>query len=564
MRVRIVLYLLVISLVSRPSSSQASWPVNGVPLCTKPSSQSHPILVPDGTGGAIAAWTDYRNGDSDVYAQRLGSSGFVQWTLNDVALCTATNPQEVGAIMPDGAGGAIVVWTDYRSGGFAYIYAQRVNAAGAVQWTFNGVPVCTAQDTFIKAPQLTSDGAGGAIVTWTDGRSGNNQDVYAQHVSSAGAVQWAANGVSLCTYLSNQAGSLIVPDGAGGAIVTWADDRPGGGNYDIYAQHVNAAGALQWGASGIALCNAAGTQIPDGMTSDGTGGALVTWGDGRNGIHSDIYAQRVNISGIVQWAANGVALCSALNAQTAPKIVSDGSAGAIVTWMDIRNNSHNDIYAQRVNASGTVLWTPDGVALCMASDYQWTPEIATDGAGGAIVAWYDYRSGPTDIYAQRVNATGSVQWATDGVALCAAAEDQGGQHITSDGAGGAFVAWHDQRGPGVDIYAARVIATGQLPTGVRAISPSLNVTLGENYPNPFSDETVFDLTLRQETKVIVDVFDIAGRRVRALDLGRRNSGVSRLVLDGLDDQAHALPSGVYFCRVHAAGESITKKMVIAR
>jgi hypothetical protein len=42
------------------------------------------------------------------------------------------------------------------------------------------------------------------------------------------------------------------------------------------------------------------------------------------------------------------------------------------------------------------------------------------------------------------------------------------------------------------------------------------------------------------------------------------AGASLLQFDGLDAQSHALPSGVYFMRVRAGNETITKKMVIAR
>src|SRR5262249_4721421 len=59
-----------------------------------------------------------------------------------------------------------------------------------------------------------------------------------------------------------------------------------------------------------------------------------------------------------------------------------------------------------VLASGAVdpSWPLDGRALCTATNDQHTPVIATDGAGGAIVTWFDYRAGTptTDLYAQRV------------------------------------------------------------------------------------------------------------------------------------------------------------------
>ena len=53
-----------------------------------------------------------------------------------------------------------------------------------------------------------------------------------------------------------------------------------------------------------------------------------------------------------------------------PTIISDGSGGAIIAWMDSRSGAHCDIYAQRINASGVVQWTADGVAISTAAGAQ--------------------------------------------------------------------------------------------------------------------------------------------------------------------------------------------------
>src|SRR5262249_27048992 len=153
----------------------------------------------------------------------------------NVALCTAANDQLYPTIISDGAGGAIVTWEDARSGSND-IYVQRVNAAGVPQWTANGVGICTATDTQ-DLPTIASDGAGGAIITWSDFRSGTNRDIYAQRVNAAGAPQWTANGVAVCTATGSQFNPTIVSDGSGGAIITWEDDRNDIG--DIYAQRVS-------------------------------------------------------------------------------------------------------------------------------------------------------------------------------------------------------------------------------------------------------------------------------------------------------------------------------------
>src|SRR5207247_5927542 len=95
-------------------------------------------------------------------------------------------------------------------------------------------------------------------VAW-DGGSGTGYDIFAQRVSAAGAPQWTANGVALCAAADNQLYPTITPDSAGGAILTWEDNRSHT-SYDIYAQRVNAAGAPQSTADGVALCTASGYQ----------------------------------------------------------------------------------------------------------------------------------------------------------------------------------------------------------------------------------------------------------------------------------------------------------------
>src|SRR5438034_466837 len=61
--------------------------------------------------------------------------------------------------------------------------------------------------------------------------------------------------------------------------------------------------------------------------------------------------------------------------------------------------------------TATAAWPSDpsvNVGICRAAKDQGNPAIVTDGAGGAIVTWQDYRSGNTDIFAQHLLANGTV------------------------------------------------------------------------------------------------------------------------------------------------------------
>jgi predicted lipoprotein with Yx(FWY)xxD motif len=454
-------FVVLCSLIVAVPSVWAYWSLNGVPLCTATGDQNSPAIVSDGAGGAIVTWQDNRSGNGDIYVQRVDASGAALWAANGVALCTATGAQSTPKITSDGAGGAIVTWRDFRTATEYDIYAQRVNASGAVQWTTDGVAICTAVGDR-QYPQIIADGAGGAIVTWQDGRGGTNFDIYAQRVNAGGAVQWTVNGVALCTAPGIQGNPTIASDDASGAIVTWQDNRMG--NFDIYAQRVNALGAVQWTANGVPLCTLASNQQHPAIASDGAGGAIVTWdGDNSYGIH----AQKVNALGAVQWTANGVGLSVRTSIQLFPQITSDGAGGAFVTWQDDLSGSNWHIYVSRMLTSGA---PPSEIRLCITTGNQIYPTITSDGASGAIVTWMDGRSENPGIYAQRVNASESVLWAANGIALCTATGGGGSPIIVSDGAGGAIVTWNDYRnGTNYDIYAQSMDTHG----GVGSFRPTI-------------------------------------------------------------------------------------------
>ncbi|MGI8905552.1 MAG: hypothetical protein ACR2IE_03560 [Candidatus Sumerlaeaceae bacterium] len=456
-------------------SAFATWSsdpaVNNV-VCVAVNDQYAPQLIGDGSGGAILSWTDYRSGfpNSHIYAQRLNASGSVQWTGNGVAVCVAANYQSGSPLVSDGSGGAFIVWQDYRSGTNWDIYAQRINASGVIQWISNGIGICTAAGDQDSA-QIISDGSGGVIVVWVDFRNASNYDVYAQKLNSSGSPQWTANGVAICAAAADQTYPELTTDGAGGAIITWQDLR-NSGIYDIYAQHVDSGGAVQWSPNGVAICTATNAQKNPEVISDGAGGAIIAWGDARtNNTNSDIYAQRINSSGTVQWTSNGIAICAQTrHTSYLPQVTSDGAGGAVISWEDYRNFSDSDVYVQRINSSGFVQWTTNGVAICTAAGDQLADEsgsrqILGDGAGGAIITWYDRRSGSNyDIYAQRINGSGIVQWVTNGVAISTATNDQKFPQLATDAAGGAIITWQDYRsGTNYHVYASHLGSSGVLP-----------------------------------------------------------------------------------------------------
>ena len=168
--------------------------------------------------------------------------------------------------------------------------------------------------------------------------------------------------------------------------------------------------------------------------------------------------------GITRTAsATEIAVSAASDGQFMPQAVSDGRGGAIVAWEDYRTGTDWDIYAQRVNAVGKAEWKTDGVPICLAEWNQRRLRMARS-ANQVIAVWND-RRGKTnwDIYAQAIDPSGNVLWQANGVPVCTNDADQSTQAILSDGAGGAIFVWEDARRSAEhqDLYIQRLDANGQ-------------------------------------------------------------------------------------------------------
>lgn len=374
------------------------WAIDGIAICTEAGAQSYPVPVADGVGGAVVVWSDRRGADLDLYAQRINANGATQWTAGGVVVCGAGGDQESASVVADFSGGALVAWLDHRAGS-SEIYAQRVTGGGSAAWTANGVAVCTSLGV-CESPVTAADGAGGVIASWADGR-GADFDLYAQRLNATGGPQWTANGVLVCGATGNQRFPALCQDGAGGGFLTWQDQR--GADADIYARRIDAAGVPQWAADGVAICSSATDQTTPAIQSDPSGGAVIAWSDGRTPADGlNIYGQHVNTAGAVQWTANGVLLSDGTANQELPRVVANGLGGAVASWRDWRAGVTADIYSQRVDAAGSVLGPCPTTTIALA------PSIVVTAT--ASPAYYDFPQGEFYWAAVGVRGPAGTDW----------------------------------------------------------------------------------------------------------------------------------------------------------
>jgi hypothetical protein len=104
------------------------------------------------------------------------------------------------------------------------------------------------------------------------------------------------------------------------------------------------------------------------------------------------------------------------------------------------------------------------------------------------------------------------------------------------------------------------------PTDVQPATGAtdLSLALWQNTPNPFGGVTRVRFAVSREGPVRLTVYDVAGRRVANLVDGILGGGEHSTVWDGIDASGRRVASGVYLYRLQAAGESLTKEMVLTR
>lgn len=321
-------------------------------------------------------------------------------------------------------------------------------------WPINGLAVYDGDSAQVDA-NIVSDNAGGVFYCWDDERGGD-YDIYIQRIDSAGVLLWNPQGVPVCSAPNDQFIMDVVEDGLGGILVCWLDARSDS-DFDLYAQRIDTNGTMQW-SQGIAVCDFAGTQCFTDIISDQHQGFIAVWQDYR-GSSSDIYAQRIDSTGNRCWTATGLPICIAANDQSRPKCAALGAENFVISWEDRRNGDY-DIYGQRLDLNGTTYWTLNGEQLVGIASHQFKPILTSPYDSHFVIVWEDSRNGPADIdlYAQKYNWQGNPLWSAGGIVIDNGIESQRDVHLVRDGLGGLFACWSDIRN--ADIFCQHLDSSG--------------------------------------------------------------------------------------------------------
>lgn len=107
------------------------------------------------------------------------------------------------------------------------------------------------------------------------------------------------------------------------------------------------------------------------------------------------------------------------------------------------------------------------------------------------------------------------------------------------------------------------VISGRVPETSQQTA-TLTLSFSAPRPNPARELTSFRLALPAAAPVQVDVYDVAGRRVRRLAQSEFPTGLVDLSFDLRDDEGGRLARGVYLVRALLGGVVFTRRLVVAR
>ena len=121
-------------------------------------------------------------------------------------------------------------------------------------------------------------------------------------------------------------------------------------------------------------------------------------------------------------------------------------------------------------------------------------------------------------------------------------------------------------GPGIAVWGEQhpfndnkimIMNVLDLSTGIDDLSGIRDYDVLQNYPNPSNSSTVIRVNLRENSNLGLEISNMAGQAVYAVQIQDALPGMNKIAVDVSD-----FSPGIYFYTVSAGGNSITKKMIV--
>ncbi len=372
--------------------------LNGAALAVGPSGseQSQPAVAHSNDSNEyLITWQDNRNGNYDIYAQVLDSSG--QLSGAEISISTNSAAQDipqVAYISNGGSGQYLVIWRQHVSDGTYKPYAQRLNSDGSLLGSsFTIVGNISGSRGYFD---LTSNGNDKYLAVWDLDDEGEG-DIKARLITSSGSKN-STKGIATDNN-DQKFPAVAYNSSASQYLIAWEDSRIGNGS--IYGRLRNSS--LGSVSSAAVLSRIQREYHSPAISANPTNSTdqafFAVWEEDKDGT-DDIYGQWLNQNGEATGAKIGIDLSSADEDDPRVAYNTNGQQALVVWHSDQAGN--DDIYAQRLDSNGL---RGSALVVSNASGNQRYPEVAANSQDGSWLTVWAYNG---QAYGRLVNSDGTL------------------------------------------------------------------------------------------------------------------------------------------------------------
>lgn len=366
-------------------------------------------MTADVNNHCVMTWQDIRNGNNNAYAYRISPSGSFVWGSNGIALSNNSAFNASPKVTCTAAGNAVFAWMSNN-----VIIIQKLDPAGIKQWGDNGITLSTFNT--LKWPQLMPVGTDEVIMKYFEDSGPPNaptRHVFAQRYSATGSPVWTSPAV-----ISNAGGisawTQIFPfinDGSDGFYIAWHDDRDNNLFASVWVQHISSAGAVLFAANGVEATTQGGMNhfYPSLACPPGSSDVFVYWNE-MNSLQDlkGIFGQKISSSGTRQWGNNGMTFIPVTATNVTPLAASSSPTDMIVLYEESTSASASSLKAMRIANDGSYVWPTNHVTVSSAASSKVHTVMNDFQNNQWLISWEDNRSGAADIYAQNLLLDGTL------------------------------------------------------------------------------------------------------------------------------------------------------------
>lgn len=489
------------------------------PLYSTSGEEAIPKIATDATGNTFVSFHSNGSGNYDVFLQYYDKDGEAMW---DDALLVSGHAQQTWltdyAMEVDHDGNAIITFSDTRTGN-ADIQIYKISPEGEFLWGEDGIN-CSLTPEFEYEPRLSVAENNTAYVTFIHPRNSDTDQLVLSAIDESGNKLLGESGLVFTTDNEEYYSDSYVVASGDAAIVVYSLNSGSFPSADriLYANKIDDEGNELWDAPAL-ISDASGiagfTDLS--VISDKAGGALISWHDDRdNDLISNGFVQHISAAGEVLLGGNGTAVATQAGFHRFNPYVAVNDPGNnefSVFWRQANSNqSQFGLFGQRINEAGERLWGENGAETLPVGTTFGTlfGAQAMDAANTMVI--YSKTGGGTDefMYAMALDEAAAPVW--PGTSTAMSSVPSGIVHAEP----GAFeeeqviAAWEDSRDDD-GIYAQNIRSDGSIGVIDTDIPDDLNNDI-KIYPNPASEVVTIKTDSFKEIVISNSLGQIISRR----------------------------------------------------